>query len=202
LQAGYGTWDAPADNPAQSSNPELLAVQDGDLTTESEALSAAVDSNQQPPPSPAQDRPPKIIVARSDSHSTLGSLPSDGEDDKGDVASKQRSHSSARSRSRKSRSGARSGSITENIVDAGGVKKLVLGTVSSPSGSDEEDDDDNENAVVSAVANGRVAQADNNREEAVEDGEVRDGDAKKRRRKRGKKKKGGEENQPLLGGES
>jgi len=79
-------------------------------------------------------------------------------------------------------------------VDAGGVKKLVLGTVSSPSGSDEEDD--NENAVVSAAANGRVAQADG--EGAIEDGEA-DGDAKKRRRKRGKKK-GGEENQPLLSG--
>lgn len=197
LQAGYGTWDAPETTQLPPTDLTRHHIESGDVTTESEALSAAVDSNQLPPPSPAIERPPKIIIERNDSNSTLGSLNShhsDQDDDEnsnvGISSRRGQTHSASRHHKRTS---TRSGSITENIVDAGGVKKLVLGTMSSPSGSD----DEGENAIIEAASNGRLAAADGEDDAA---GNAQDGstDGKKRRRKRGKKTKG-EENQPLLG---
>jgi metal transporter CNNM len=117
-------------------------------------------------------------------------------------SSRGRSHSvstiaslrSIRSRSNsplKKRHTARSGSISENVVDFNGIKKVVLETTSS---SDSED-----------KANG--SQADGNDDQKHSEAESSHaggkGSSKKKRKKRGKKKKGGagdsSESQPLLG---
>jgi metal transporter CNNM len=113
---------------------------------------------------------------RSHSHSTIGSL------------------HSGRSRSRsppKKRTTARSGSISENIIDVNGVKKIVLETTSS---SDSED----------KLANSQTDGAEDSRQhsEAESQNANKGGESKKKRKKRGKKKnKGGNssESQPLLG---
>ncbi|PSN75653.1 DUF21-domain-containing protein [Corynespora cassiicola Philippines] len=88
---------------------------------------------------------------------------------------------------------ARSGSISENIVDINGVRKIVLETTSSS---------DSESRPLTAQADGM----DDNNLHSEQDGS-KNGDSKankKKRKKRGKKKKnGGEssESQPLLGGD-
>jgi metal transporter CNNM len=125
-------------------------------------------------------------VGRTKSSSTLGSL------------------HSVRSRSKspiRKRHTARSGSISENIVESNGVKKMVLETSVS---SDSEDkvlllsqtdgsQDENQDRVASSST-----ESPNNTETGAQNG------SKKKRKKRPNKKKktGGEssESQPLLGG--
>lgn len=80
---------------------------------------------------------------------------------------------------------ARSGSITENIIDAGGIKKTVLELTSSS------DDPEAKNAEASN-ANETGPSKDNQKQA---DNESKAGKKKRRR----KKKKGGDENEPLLG---
>jgi metal transporter CNNM len=122
-------------------------------------------------------------------------------DNRGDEndSSRGRAHSvstiaSLRSRSRsppKKRHTARSGSISENVIDVNGIQKLVLETTSS---SDSED-----------KANGRQTDGHDNEKhsEAESSHAGGQGGGKKKRKKRGKKKKGGagdsSESQPLLG---
>lgn len=86
---------------------------------------------------------------------------------------------------------ARSGSISENVVDVNGIKKIVLETTSS---SDTDD---------KATNSGSNGQEDSKHSEAESSHAGGKGGNKKRRKKRGKKKKGGpgdgHESQPLLG---
>jgi metal transporter CNNM len=86
---------------------------------------------------------------------------------------------------------ARSGSISENVVDVNGIKKIVLETTSS---SDSED---------KGAGNRTNGQDDNKHSEAESSHAGGKGASKKKRKKRGKKKKGGpgdgHESQPLLG---
>lgn len=124
-----------------------------------------------------QSEEPTAAKRRSQSISTVGSL------------------RSIRSRSTsppKKRHTARSGSISENIVDVNGVKKIVLETTSS---SDEEvkglhQADDVQEPVQSPESHSAATQSSG---------------GKKKRKKRGKKKKNaggnGSESQPLLSGE-
>lgn len=86
---------------------------------------------------------------------------------------------------------ARSGSISENVVDVNGIKKIVLETTSS---SDDEDKATSE----------RTDGADDSKHSDAESSHAGGkGASKKKRKKRGKKKKGGpgdgSESQPLLG---
>lgn len=101
---------------------------------------------------------------------------------------------SVKSRSRsplKKRHTARSGSISENVVDVNGIKKIVLETTSSS---------DSEDKAIGRHADGAEDQKHSDAESANAGGK---GASKKKRKKRGKKKKGtsGEssETQPLLG---
>ena len=101
---------------------------------------------------------------------------------------------SIRSRSRsplKKRHTARSGSISENVVDVNGVKKIVLETTSSS---------DSEDKGHGSQADGHEDHKHSEAESAHTGGK---GASKKKRKKRGKKKKGGagdsSETQPLLG---
>ncbi len=123
---------------------------------------------------------------------------------KKDHDSKARSRSAstiASLRSKGSRSGsppqkrhtARSGSISENVVHVGGIKKIVLETTSSSDSEDKKENDPADDADEQKHSDGESTNAGSQNAN------------KKRRKKRGKKKKGnaGEshETQPLLGGD-
>jgi len=120
----------------------------------------------------SSSRPP-----RRPSVSTLGSLHS--------------RESRSRSPPRK-RSTARSGSISENIVDLNGVKKIVLETTSSSDSEGKPQDDPANGVQVEISARSGEGEGDTEAQKS-----------KKKRKKRGKKKKstGGEssESRPLLG---
>lgn len=124
---------------------------------------------------------PTARTSRSTSQSTLGSL---------------QKRNSGPSKIRKTNSIARSGSITENIVDTGGIKKTVLETTSSSS------DDVEDGQAVVAVANENGAQSSGSG--LAEEAKENEAGGKKKRRRR--KKKGGKgdgeasENTPLLNG--
>jgi metal transporter CNNM len=105
---------------------------------------------------------------------------------------------SARSKSPpKRRHTARSGSISENVVDVNGIKKIVLETTSSS------DSDDKVLLVVDADADADDAESSKNHSEAESANAGSKAGNKKKRKKRGKKKKGNggdsSESQPLLG---
>lgn len=101
---------------------------------------------------------------------------------------------------------ARSGSITENIVDAGGIKKTVLETTSSSSDIDEDEDEDGgvlEEMSTQSLTGGGQANDGN-----VAGSRPRGAGGRKKRRRRKRKPTAageedgpGEENQPLLGEE-
>ena len=128
------------------------------------------------PPSPKNSRKGRLVAHAEEearrsrrslntSHSTLGSM-----------------HSGS-PRPRSKRGTARSGSITENIIDAGGFKKTVLEMTSSS--------DDPEGSGGAPLKNGESDGAADGKEAERQSG---NGGRKKRRRR---KKKDGEE-QPLL----
>ncbi|KAL9126821.1 MAG: hypothetical protein Q9217_004195 [Psora testacea] len=144
------------------------------------------------PPSPKDSRKGRLVAlaeqdARKSRHLNA--------DDRSERSSRDNSQSTIGSmhsgmmspQSRLNRGTARSGSITENIVDAGGIKKTVLEMTSSS--------DDPEGS------GGRGQQNDGSRADGVEEGKGNkkaSSGRKKRRRKRAKGGHGGEET-PLLG---
>ena len=117
----------------------------------------------------------------SNSQSTLGSL----------------NGASRRTNPRRFHNVARSGSITENIVDMGGIKKTVLELTSSSS-------DDIENQTADDKDDQNQAQVENEslEEDGSGDGKENDGKAegggKKKRRRRKRKGAKGDEDTPLL----
>lgn len=152
-----------------------------------------------------EPRSPKY-TAKNDEEIVVDNTKQDGEGTNRGQYSRPRSRSvstiaslrSTRSRSKsppKKRHTARSGSISENIVDVNGIKKIVLETTSS---SDSED-----RILLSVQADG-AQDEDKGHSDAESNnagGRTKD---KKKRKKRGKKKKGGNagessESQPLLG---
>lgn len=105
---------------------------------------------------------------------------------------------------KKSNNVARSGSITENIIDAGGIKKTVLETTSSSSDIDEDDEDGG--APLGDMSTQSLTGGDANENLAGPRPRGAGGRKKRRRRKRkpiaaGEEDGPGEENQPLLGGD-
>lgn len=116
-----------------------------------------------------------------DSDDTVGSLPS------------ARSFSPPRKRQT-----ARSGSITENFVDTGGVKKMVLETTSSSDAEERDNKKDEDDEDEDGKAGGASS--------SQKGGDAKKGAKKKRKKRAAKnKKKGGEhgdgdESKPLLGG--
>ena len=119
--------------------------------------------------SPGKDRTRSNHRSRAASESTLGSM-----------------HSGTKSPQRNKRGIARSGSITEQIIDAGGIKKTVLEMTSSSDSGE----------------GGAQVQADGTSD--VSDGKKENnqpGDSKRKKRRRRAKKGGGadSENTPLLG---
>jgi metal transporter CNNM len=95
---------------------------------------------------------------------------------------------------------ARSGSITENIVEAGGVRKVVLETNTSSS-SDERDEPNRKENLPPGSSTASLAR---DHDESGHDGgstEHKPGDVKKKRR-RTRKKKGGKAGEGSVAGES
>lgn len=147
----------------------------------------AVDEEPQSPKSAAHDND-KLVVdngkareqsrPRSRSASTIASL---------------RSNESPTKSPLNKRHTARSGSISENIVDVNGIKKIVLETTSSS---------DSEGKTL-LVTSADGAQDESKGHSDVESHAGSKAEGKKKRKKRGKKKKGnngeGSESQPLLG---
>lgn len=167
LAVGYGTMTPGADRMSLRSGRSNGHLREDEPTS---------------PGSAAADETTKLIVdnrskseQRRSSVSTVGSLQS----------APSPSHSSP-----KKRHTARSGSISENVVDLNGVKKIVLETTSS---SDSED----------KALGGQTNSAQDRKTSSEAEGRTEDKKSgKKKRKKRGKKKKHGEssESQPLLGG--
>lgn len=100
---------------------------------------------------------------------------------------------------------ARSGSITENIVDAGGIKKTVLETTSSSSDIEEDEEEDAGAHFEEMSTHSMTGGSDANIENVAESRPRGAGGRKKRRRRKrkpsaiGEEDGPGEENQPLLG---
>lgn len=83
----------------------------------------------------------------------------------------------------------KSGSITENIIEANGIKKVVLETTSSS--------DDNDKGTTGVEASSTIADGTENEiPESLNEGQARSG--KKRRRRKRKKDASNGENTPLL----
>lgn len=134
--------------------------------------------------SPSPRRPPG--TKRDSSHSTVGSLP-----DQDRLQESPRAHEVV----------ARSGSITENVIHARGVRKVVLETTSSS----EDAEDCKNGAGKSGIAIEDEASIENDRGrsnegKAAEGGESAAGGKKKRRKRRKPHSKGKTgEDAPLLG---
>ena len=184
---------------------------------------AATSPRESPTSAPAEpNETTKLIVDESAMSSSQTNLLT-GSHDQARDRSRQRSRSVStiaslpeqRSRSPtppKKRNTARSGSISENIVDVNGVRKVVLETTSSDSGDADAQSEDKpllSQSQTDGAQDSRKTGASSPDSEAAGDGDG-DGDKdkskKKKRKKRGKKKTGGEagasgsESQPLLGG--
>ncbi|KAI9650837.1 cell agglutination protein Mam3 [Ciborinia camelliae] len=116
LKQGYGT----VTNRVPSSKP-------AEETTEANALQYDGPTSPSPQPqSPGNNRSISSFFNQNQSTDTLGSLPS------------QKSGTSPPNKVLKKKSTARSGSITENVVEAGGIRKMVLET-SVNAGEDDKD---------------------------------------------------------------
>ncbi|KAJ8106678.1 hypothetical protein OPT61_g9381 [Boeremia exigua] len=171
LAVGYGTMAAPSGDRVSwksgrsgAKNMGEDAISPGAQPTYADVVSENHDGHQG-----EQSR------GRRNSQSTIGSLHS----------RKSRSRSPP-----KKRHTARSGSISENIIDVNGVKKIVLETTSSS---------DSEGKLAGSQADGAEDSRQPSEDESPQPSK---GDGKKKRKKRGKKKnKGGNssESQPLLG---
>jgi len=190
VHQGYGTMSrrntAPDDQDVWK-RPQDSQVDGGAAEVNTQVPRKDEQDPENPDDSPESPRArlDKIIIdnrpssRRSEgSHSTISSLPDE-----------------PRGGTRRKKTTARSGSITEQTIDVNGVKKMVLDISSSSDGSDE------------ALLEGREGQRD-----GQENGEERNGSAggdgegtggsggkKKRKKRAGKKRRGGEESRPLLG---
>ena len=139
--------------------------------------------------------------SQKDSGSTLRPPPRTGEsnEDISPLPNRPRSKSPYRSKGV-----ARSGSITENVVDVNGIRKVVLETTSSSESNDEDDSSEPSNKGGDEST---INKASNNSDGQRKEGEDVDGDnnddasaSKKRRRRKKRNAKGKDgETEPLLG---
>ncbi|KAI4119879.1 MAG: hypothetical protein LQ338_007217 [Usnochroma carphineum] len=203
VQQGYGTMGTPPKSSA-SGKPTTGS---GAPSAASQAHPAATIPEEQP-----RSESRSSSNRRSDSESTIGSLHRRG--------SSNRRHGGAGNADvslspRHKRGTARSGSITEQIVDTGGIRKVVLETTSSSeeAGNLNQEDDGNGNGNGNRNGEGRAegggVPLDKSKSQEGEEAQKKGSGRKKRRRKTrkggGAKGKGegggdgdGDENEPLL----
>ncbi|CAG8956501.1 hypothetical protein HYFRA_00003888 [Hymenoscyphus fraxineus] len=116
-------------------------------------------------------------------------------DNSSDTVGTLNSANKSKSAPRKKRGAARSGSITENIIDSGGVRKVVLETNNSSSNEDESNRGSNSTGPSPRPSSSAVEGGDGEDEEGQKPGK-----AKKKRRRHNKKNKAKDE--PSEGGPS
>ncbi|EXJ95251.1 hypothetical protein A1O1_00371 [Capronia coronata CBS 617.96] len=177
LQQGYGATSPPGDRrPHSATKGEQIHSPTAERSTPDDHDK---DDDQR------QTRP---LPRATTSESTIGSLPS--------------SRTRSRSPFYQPRGPARSGSITENIVDTNGFRKVVLQTTSSSESNGEDDNSGankvrtphDENKRLSAEVILRGGSSD-------QDQEQQNGGSKKKKRRRRKNGQGKGEREPLLGGQ-
>jgi metal transporter CNNM len=176
LSVGYGTMAPSGDRMSWKSGRSGLN-EAGDEPTSPKSV--PVDGNKN-----TEANGNSAAKPRRNSVSTIGSL------------------RSAPSRSRsppKKRHTARSGSISENVIDVNGVRKIVLETTSSSDSDDKVTVVQSDGALDSSAHSGSRDEA-HSEADSPNPGSKSSG-SKKKRKKRGKKKKGGDnhESEPLLG---
>jgi len=184
LQQGYGTISVPPTGRRSASVTKAVQAD----PSERMAPNSLVDSqhDEHDDEVPELQRP----ATRNHSESTLGSL--------------QDAYPRPKSPFYQSKGPARSGSITENIVDANGIRKVVLETTSS-SESNEEEDNSGANKGIAHHDSGPPGGHDepNAQRRPGGDGDHRhqhdDSSTKKKRRRRRKRGPGKGEQEPLLG---
>lgn len=178
VQASYGTMDSPSKTPNNNAQSQ----------EQSNDRPALRDPN-------ADKSGSFSRTASAGSDSTTASLP------------KHDNSSEPFYLKKKTNNVARSGSITENIVDAGGIKKTVLETTSSSSDI-EEDDEEDAGAPCEEISTHSMAGGGDANDENVAGSRPRGAGGRKKRRRRKRKPSAigeeeeagpGEENQPLLG---
>ncbi|KAL8920667.1 MAG: hypothetical protein Q9208_006149 [Pyrenodesmia sp. 3 TL-2023] len=207
VQQGYGTM---AGSPPKTPGKANATSSGGQSATSQAHPAATIQEEEQEPRSRSKSRGSTTSNHRSDSESTIGSL-----------HKPNRSTSRVDVSPRQKRGTARSGSITEQIVDTGGIRKVVLETTSSseetgsnsgPQTNKETEKDDAHNVGSSNSSGGGKGDGDGGGVplDAQEGGETssskKGGGKKKRRRKirkgggsaKGKGEGNGDENQPLL----
>jgi metal transporter CNNM len=166
LQQGYGSFSQKSpDSPGRFTKNEIYV--DGEARGSALSINRARNS-----PSPANGPLSRQNSNGSGSSDTLGSLNGSG--------------------SRRKRGTARSGSITENIIEAGGIRKVVLETNSS---SDDRDENGNEHHAAKTSPRGLDGQASSHDDHSEQTTSAKGEEVKKKRRRTRKKKsaKGGEE---------
>ena len=197
LQQGYGGTNLGSPLSRRPNSSASKGIQTSPSRDQSQSTDAgAYDEDERTPRSSRRGQ--KGSPARSRSESTVGSLPNRGTSD-------------SKSPKYASKGPTRSGSITENVIDSNGIRKVILETTSSSSNEDE-----------SSGAN-KGAQQSNSRSASPKSARLRGEDAahqngqgnqdshegqesaqptkkKRKRRKRRLQTKG--ENEPLLGDNS
>jgi len=185
LQARYGGTDtaSPLRTVRSPSADRMSAREASRLAQEHTTSPPAAGEPSEEPPRTQEDRtdssslrvPDKMVVGANGETDTVGEL-----------------QTPIRDRSKPRRT-ARSGSITETTVNAGGMKKVVLETTSSSSSVDET----NGNGESPSRSKGSLLDVAEDAAEEERDGEAGGGGSgegakvAKKRKKRGKKKKGG-----------
>lgn len=178
VQAGYGSTAASPIEKRPNSAGRFAQTQSTELGSP-QTSNAQKDNNQQLRPG----------ARRTNSQSTLGSLPDD--------------RPRSKSPFYQSRGPARSGSITENIVDTNGIRKVVLETTSS---SESNEDEDNSGANKSSSHHNGNPNSDSYFPQRGSDGAADNSghgpetQTKKKRRRKRKHNTASGERQPLLGG--
>ncbi|KAF2745320.1 DUF21-domain-containing protein [Sporormia fimetaria CBS 119925] len=175
LAVGYGTMTVPPSSSPQSGRFKQKEPEDEAVSPGSNGADENTRLLADGPSSP---------VKRSASTSTLGSL-----------------HSVESGPKMVKRTTARSGSISESVVDFNGVKKIILETTSSS------DSDDRPRSGAADVVQDQAKnqEASEDKADKKNDEDKKPG-GKKKRKKRGKKKKGSQsgessESKPLLSGQ-
>ncbi|KAF2760436.1 DUF21-domain-containing protein [Pseudovirgaria hyperparasitica] len=166
LAQGYGTLTRSPTQSRDADNSKPDSASDNDNTPRPKYKYGLSEN--------AFDSTDKLVIdsktpelRKSDSHSTIGSL-----------------HSNVSQEEPKRRNTARSGSITENFIDHGGVKKMILETTSSSNSDDGDNHDDNQA--------GPSKDSKHDQKDGASASETTTKSKKKRKKRVNKKKKGGD----------
>ena len=169
VQAGYGTI---------GDSPPMTTKGLGSISPETKSKSTSTGHDLEVP---RPDGPSRSHSASSRNHSRHHSRRKSGQSD-------------GRSKSPRARHTARSGSITENIVDANGVKKVVLELTSSSSDADEQEKGKENQSSHQGQGQGHTNGESKGNGSSSQAG----GDSNKKKKKRKKKNHKNKESQPLL----